>query len=142
MGSYALSQNTSSTANINAPIAQENVSNPINLSNSAGVRLGSNDIKNDIRGSTVNTLDGGAIQKAFDFAEKTIEQSVALSKQINQSVADVSLKSNEVVAKSTDALNKAIERNANPDSLIEFLQNKTLLIAVVVIAGIYLWKGH
>lgn len=74
MGSYSssTSSNTSNTAYTNAPVAQENVSNPLNLVNSSGVKLNSGDVNYKVNGGSLSVLDGGAIGKAFDFGSQAL----------------------------------------------------------------------
>lgn len=136
MGSYALSQNLSSTAYTNAPIAQENVSNPINLSNSAGVRLNSNDNKTDIRGSTVNNLDGGAISSAFGFGSEAIKVLADLSKANNQSVQATNAQALGLAGTNNAYLDKYANKDANSD----WTQNKTLLYVLGAVAVFYVLK--
>lgn len=135
MGSYALSSNASSTAYTNAPIAQENVSNPINLSNSAGVRLGSNDIKSDVRGSTITSLDGGVINRAFDFGSEAVKIIADLSKSSNSAALASSGKATELALNAQESLDK----NANGGANADWTQNKTLIFASVAIAIAYFY---
>ncbi len=139
MGSYALSQNTSNTAYTNAPIAQENVSNPINLSNSAGVRLGSNDIKTDLKvgGAYSNTvLDGGAINSAFAFGGDVVKVLADLTKSNNQG-----LQASNAAALGLAGTNNAyLDKYANKDANSDWTQNKTLLYVVGAVAIFYVFK--
>lgn len=139
MGSYASSVNQSSTSYANAPIAQENVSNPINLSNSSGVRSNSNDSRVDLRGnSQFNVLDGGAIASAFDFGNKAVQIVADLTKASNQAAQSAASGATMLATQAQEALNT----NKNQDALTDWTQNKTLVFGgvLVLIAYFYLRK--
>lgn len=136
MGSYAQSINQSSTAYTNAPIAQENVSNPINLSNSAGVRLNSNDVKMDVKGNYSNTtLDGGAISQAFTFGEKAVNIIADLTRSNNQSMQAANMEATKLASQAAAGLDK----NANQAALTDWTQNKTLIFGGVLVAIAYFY---
>jgi hypothetical protein len=136
MGSYSASTNVSSTANSNAPIAQENVSNPINLSNTTGFRLNSNDVKNDIRGSTLNTLDGGAIGQAFGFGSEAIKLLADATKENNRQIQQANAAALGLVGTNNAYLDKYANKEANSD----WLQNKTLLYVIGAVAIFWAFK--
>lgn len=138
MGSLAYSTNTSNTAYTNAPIAQENVSNPVNLSNSANARINSNDVKNDIKTSvggsyTNTTLDGGAIDRAFDFGSEAVKIIADLTKATNQNQA----------AQAAQTQNAAIaaqgETNTNAAATDKDTNKKALIVGAVIIAAAYFY---
>lgn len=140
MGSYALSQNTSSTAYSNAPIAQENVSNPVNLSNSNSARINSNDVKNDIRtqvsgGLTNNTLDAGAINRAFDFGGEAVKIIADLTKSNNQNLAAQSAGTVGLAL----AAQGSLDKNANGAANSDIFQNKFLIVGAALVAVAYLY---
>jgi len=139
MGSYALSQNTSNTQYQNLPVTQENVTNPLNLVNSQNARLGSSEtiLQN---GSTLNSnvLDGGAINSAFDFGSRAVQIIADLTTKQNEAILSANA---ATVGLAKDAQN-ALDKNVNPQSAADWMQNKTLILglALVSIAYIYFRK--
>ena len=135
--STSISTNISETAYTNAPIAQENVSNPINLSNSAGVRLNSNDSNLSVKGGFTNTvLDGGAIDRAFGFGSDALKTIASLTKENAQSINQ----NNAASLGFADKNNAYLDKYANKDANSDWTQNKTLLYIVGAVAVFYLFK--
>lgn len=131
MGSYSSSVNQSNTTYQNLPIAQENVDNPLNLVNSTGNKLGSNEVSTVLSGSaslTQNYLDGGSIGKSFDFGTKAI-----------QLVADLTTNQNKALLESSSKAVTAIKDTANPEAAADWMQNKTFLYVAGAAAIAFFW---
>lgn len=130
MGSYSSSSNLSTTSYANAPIAQENVTNPNNLSNSSNNKLGT-----EISGSSLSTvnnvLDAGAIDRAFSFGSDAVKLVADLTRQSNSSLLDAS---GQAIQQSQN-----IASNAQGDLTSNLVQNKTLVLGAVVVFVAYLW---
>lgn len=128
MGSYSSSSNTSQTSYQNLPVSQQDVSNPINLLNASNVRLGS-DINQT--GSTFNTLDGGAISKAFEFGTQAITKLADLSVKANAGVADASSQAVKAAVATTSGQAEA--------EATDWMQNPKILAAAVAVAVAYMF---
>lgn len=139
MGSYSSSYNASETSYTNAPIAQENVTNPINLTNATGNKIGS-----DIIGSTISntTLDGGAIARAFDFGFNAVNLVADLTKQNSINLLNASGQAVQASQKIASEAQNSLDKNVNGAANSDLFQNKTLLVlgAVVLVAYFYLRK--
>lgn len=141
MGSYSSSYNASETSYTNAPIAQENVTNPINLVNATGNKIGS-----DIIGSTITnsntTLDGGAIARAFDFGFNAVNLVADLTKQNSINLLNASGQAVQASQKIASEAQNSLDKNVNGAANSDLFQNKTLLVlgAVVLVAYFYLRK--
>lgn len=137
MGSYALSQNISTTNNQNMPISQSDVSNPLNLVNASGNKVGSNESSWTFgNAANLNMLDGGAVSRAFDFGTLAISKLSDLTTQYNKQVSENSAKAVEAVVKNTDKLNSALTDSA---SGYDWTKNRNLLAAAVAVALAYLY---
>jgi hypothetical protein len=130
MGSFSSSTNVSSTAYTNAPIAQDNVTNPINLTNATGNRVGS-----DIVGSNIATLDGGAIDKAFSFGTEAVKIIADLTKSNNSALQNASGQAVQLASNAQASLDK----NANGAANSDLFQNKTLIVAAVAVVVAYFY---
>jgi hypothetical protein len=127
MGSYAVSTNTSNTNYTNTPITQSDVTNPINLTNSSA-KIGTTELS----GSTYtnNTLDGGAIGKAFAFGSDLVKI-----------VADITTRSNDAAQNQSGAALESVlaakEAGASQAAAVDITQNKTLIYAAVAVVVAY-----
>lgn len=131
MGSYASSYNASSTNYTNAPVAQEDVTNPINLINSSGIRLNSNDSPVNLSGnSQLSVLDGGAIASAFDFGNKAVQIVADLTRASNQTLQSANMEATKIASQAQSGL----EANKNQEALADWTQNKTLVFGGVLVA--------
>lgn len=131
MGSYALSQNTSNTQYTNTPVTQNDVTNPINLVNSTA-KIGTTELtgSNYTSSTNVNTLDGGAIAKAFSFGSDLVKI-----------VADITTRSNDAAQNQSGAALESVlaakEAGASQAAAVDITQNKTLIYAAVAVAIAY-----
>lgn len=139
MGSVAISTNVSNTAYTNAPISQSDVTNPLNLLNSANAMIGST--KTDVKGnltSTVTTLDGGAIEKAFNFGENVIGVIADITRSNNAGV----LASNTEAMKIATQAQASLDKNANMAANSDWMQNKSLIYTLgAVLFAFFYFKG-
>lgn len=136
MGSYALSQNTSTTNNINKPLALSDVEKPFILSDAAGNKIGSQEssITMGSNGSLqLNSLDGGAINQAFGFAGKSIEAVADMSRNLNQALTGIN-------QQAIGAIQKAQEGLESSKAGGDILSNKTAIYAAVVLGIAYFWS--
>ena len=78
MSSYS----TSKTRNYSyTPVVQDN-ENPLVITGSSGTELGDAYVRGNLSlgtGASINTLDGGAIEKAFDFSSGSVEKVLDLA---------------------------------------------------------------
>ena len=132
--STSISTNISETSYTNAPIAQENVSNPINLTNSAGTRLNSSDLS--VSGN-YTALDGGAINAAFGFGSEAIKALATLTKENVQSIN----KSNADALGFAGKNNAYLDKYANKDANSDWMQNKTFLYILGAVGVFYVFKA-
>lgn len=131
MSSRSSSVNVSETDYVNAPIAQENVSNPINLSNSSSNNLGFS-----VSGKGNTLLDGGAINSAFGFGSEAIKVLADLTKSNNQSIQATNAQALGLAGTNNAYLDKYANKDANSD----WTQNKTLLYVLGAVAAFYVFK--
>lgn len=134
MGSYALSTNASSTVNQNLPISQQDVSNPINLVNSSGIKLNSSDLS--LSGGSeyshiTNLLDGGAIGKAFDFGTVAIGKLAELTTTLNSQNSENNANAIKSVLSSSSGQAEAVAA--------DWFQNPKIIGAAVAVAVAYLF---
>lgn len=126
----SISTNQSSTAYTNAPIAQENVTNPINLSNSSGNVLGTS-----LTGHNNTFLDGGAIEKAFNFGSDAVKIIADLTRSSNATAQSAASGATMLATQAQTAL----DTNKNQDALTDWTQNKTLIFGGVLVAIAYFY---
>lgn len=124
MGSSSWNQSVSQTTYTNTPVTQENVSNPLNLTNSTA-NLGS---QISVGGSlTLNqNADAQAVNSAFDFGSKLVQVVADITRQNNASQA----------AAANDETKAAATGTATATGAIDWTQYKTELM---IGAGILAW---
>lgn len=120
MGSYSLSQ--SSTNYTNTPVTQENVTNPLNLTNSTA-KLGT-DIS--VGGSLTINSDAQTVGQAFDFGTKLVQVVADITRQNN--VAAAAAAKTETKAAATDG--------ASAGAVFDWTKYKTEL---ALGAGLLVW---
>lgn len=138
MGSYSSSYNLSETSYTNAPIAQENVTNPINLTNASGNKIGSDIIGSSIN-STNNTLDAGAISRAFDFGTNAVKLVADLTRESNASLLNASGRAVDASQRIASDAQSSLDKNVNGAANSDLFQNKTLLVGGVIVLIAYLY---
>lgn len=84
MGSSSWNQSVSQTTYTNTPVTQENVSNPLNLTNSTA-NLGS---QISVGGNLTMNADAQAVGAAFDFGSKLVQVVADITRQNNVAAAD------------------------------------------------------
>lgn len=152
MGSYSLSQ--SSTAYTNTPLTLDNNENGVALAGNRDTLLGGFE---NIAGSTnsgnrseVNTLtvnggysalDGGAIERAFNFGDSVVTVLANLTKQKNEEATaeasnDIDFNNTGQTDTATAAADKAQELT---EKATEFIKNNIVLIGLAL-AGFYWLK--
>jgi hypothetical protein len=145
MGSYS----TTAAANL-APTVQDNekpVVNAVNAGSRSPVNLGglllngSNRLDSDnynlSGGSTINTLDGGAINSAFSFAGDAITKLFDLtSKTIEQNKTNTADFMNQVASNSQESLGLVGSLNDDAGNQSNIL--KMVLIGGAALAGLFL----
>lgn len=139
MGSSSVAQTNYS----NAPISQESALNPANavgLTGSNfnvgdGVTASSNSGNRTISGSTFNSLDGGAINRAFEFGSDAVKIIADLTKASNQTVQSAASGATMLATQAQNSL----DTNKNQDGLTDWTQNKTLIFGGVLVAIAYFY---
>lgn len=124
--------NNSSTENTSAPISQ-NGNDTLALTKSKLMQGGSGNVNGSLTlgaGAVQNTLDGGAIGRAFDFGTQAIVAMLETTKQAKQAT--------------TEAGNAALSfaNSANNAAKPEVQNNKTIMILGAVVIAYIISKGY
>lgn len=137
------SSSQSLTSYANAPLSQESAKNPINaigltgsnVNTGDGVSGSSNSGNKTISGSTFNSLDGGAINRAFEFGSDAVKIIADLTKSSNATAQSAASGATMLATQAQNSL----DTNKNQDGLTDWTQNKTLIFGGVLVAIAYFY---
>lgn len=144
MGSSSFNQNISSsnTSYSNAPVTLDGA-NPLGLANSSGnkIQTGGSELALGA-GAQFNSLDGGAISRAFAFGTEAITAIADLTKKYNENTQQVNQQALGFATGANQAAQTLATNAATPNATSDILNNKTLLIGGFVLVAYFIFKGR
>lgn len=147
MGSSSYS--SSNTNYVNSPLSLQDNQNGVALASSNGTQLGgsgnvsgSSNLGNQTittRGGTlsINSMDGGAIQRAFDSTDKSIAAIADLTAKIVNNTSQA----NTAALQFTEKANAAAVAASNPTGTAQTQTNYTLMVFAGLVAIYLFTKG-
>ncbi len=150
MGSSSVSNSSSNTNYSNLPITQSDLTNPITTANTSGTQAGGmgnvngslsrNDSLNLSGNAQVNSLDGGSINAAFNFANNALLAIASQTKAFNEQTSAVN--SAAIGLSGQTLTNTAAATTQAAETTTQANKNYLLIGLAVLAAGYFYFKAN
>ena len=135
MGSRSVSTSNTTYQNLPQTVSDNGIA--LASSNLVTGFQGTQNTSSEIRDSTFNSLDGGAIASAFGFGSNVIKGFFEAQKQNNALISATNSASNGIVSKVQDSVDKKENLSANTVNMTA----KTIWILAAVVGAYFVFKG-